>query len=256
MEQAPLIVEVEDHVMTLTLNRPHVRNAANIELATLMAEAIDRLESDSNLRVGIITGAGSNFCAGMDLKRFSTDGTRPSLPDRGFCGITEKQPEKVLIAAIEGYALAGGFELALACDLIVASNQARFGLPEVKRGLVAAAGGVMRLPRRIPYHIAMECILTGDMLDAEAAHSYGLINRLVSPGEALNGAKELASAIAKNGPLAVAASKKVVMRSPEWSPSEMFKRQNEIIAPVFDSADAKEGALAFTEKREPNWKGM
>ncbi|NLC36695.1 MAG: crotonase/enoyl-CoA hydratase family protein [Alcaligenaceae bacterium] len=256
MEQSPLIVEVEDHIMTMTLNRPNARNAANIELATLMAEAIDRLESDNDLRVGILTGAGGNFCAGMDLKRFATDGSRPSLPGRGFCGITEKQPGKVLIAAIEGYALAGGFELALACDLIVASNQSRFGLPEVKRGLVAAAGGVMRLPRRIPYHIAMECILTGDMLEAETAHSYGLINRLVAPGEALNTAKELAKAISRNGPLAVAASKKVVMSSPEWAPSEMFARQSEIISPVFDSADAKEGALAFTEKREPNWKGV
>lgn len=253
--ESPLLVEARDHVLVMTLNRPQARNAANIELATAMAEAIDRLESDNDLRVGVITGAGGHFCAGMDLKRFATDGSRPTIPGRGFCGIAEKPPAKTLIAAIEGYALAGGFELALACDLIVASRESRFGLPEVKRGLVAAAGGLLRLPRRLPYHVAMECILTGEMLEAETAFSHGLVNRLVAPGEALNVALELATAISRNGPLALAASKQVVMASQDWNSSEMFDRQREIITPVFESADAREGALAFTEKRDPVWRG-
>lgn len=251
-----LLVEVRDHTLIMTLNKPRARNAADIELATAMAEAIDRLESDKDLRVGVITGAGGNFCAGMDLKRFAADGSRPSLPGRGFCGVAEKPPAKILIAAVEGYALAGGFELALACDLIVASRESRFGLPEVKRGLVAAAGGVLRLPRRLPYHVAMECILTGDMLEAETAFSHGLVNRLVAPGEALNTALEMATAISRNGPLALAASKKVIMSSQDWSSAEMFDRQREIITPVFESADAREGALAFTEKRDPVWRGV
>ncbi len=254
--EPPLLVEVKNHVQIMTLNRPQARNAADIEMATAMAKAIDQLESDDDIRVGIIVGAGDHFCAGMDLKRFSSDGTRPSIPGRGFCGLAERQPGKVLIAAVEGYALAGGFELALACDLIVASDQARFGLPEVKRGLVASAGGLLRLPRRLPFHVAMECILIGDLLSAEAAFSHGLVNRLVPAGAALKVALEMATVIAGNGPLAIAASKKVVLSSQDWAASEMFDRQREIVAPVFESQDAREGALAFAEKRDPVWRGI
>lgn len=253
--ESSLLVDIHGHVMVMTLNRPQVKNAADFELASAMAAAIDQLESDPDLRVGIITGAGGNFCTGMDLKGF-LKGSRPSIPGRGFCGLTEAPPKKVLIAAIEGYALAGGFEVALACDLLVASREAKFGLPEVKRGLVASAGGMMRLPQRLPFHIAMECILTGDFLGAEGAYNFGLLNRLTEPGKALDSALELAQTIAGNGPLSVATSKRVVTESADWSRTEMFERQRDIVAPVFTSADAREGALAFAEKRKPVWTGQ
>ncbi len=252
--ESPLLVEIHGHVQVMTLNRPQVKNAANFELATAMAAAIDQLEARDDLRVGIITGAGGNFCTGMDLKGF-LQGSRPSIPGRGFCALTEAPPKKVLIAAIEGYALAGGFELALACDLLVASREAKFGLPEVKRGLVAAAGGMMRLPQRLPFHIAMECILTGDFLGAERAYQYGLLNRLSEPGQALQDALALAEVSAANGPLAVATSKRIVTESADWPQAEMFERQRKISEPIFSSADAREGAAAFAEKRKPVWTG-
>ena len=252
MEQ-PLIVEKRGHILVLTLNRPEIKNAASYEMACEMAQALDLLEADDDLRLAIITGAGGNFCTGMDLKGF-LQGKRPSIPGRGFCAVTEAPPKKVLIAAIEGYALAGGFELALGCDLIVASNQAKFGLPEVKRGLVAAAGGLLRLPKRLPYHVAMEFILTGNMLSAEVAHRHGLINRLVEPGQALEAALELAEEVVANGPLALMASKRIVRESGDWTESDMFDKQREIAMPLFETEDAKEGARAFAEKRKPVWK--
>ncbi|BDB24336.1 crotonase/enoyl-CoA hydratase family protein [Cupriavidus sp. P-10] len=249
-----LQLETRGNTLLITMNRPQARNAMDFETATALAAAIDQLESRDDLAVAILTGAGGTFCSGMDLKGF-LEGKRPSLPGRGFGGLTEKLPRKVLIAAVEGYALAGGFELALACDLIVSSKAARFGLPEVKRGLVAGAGGLMRLPRRVPYHIAMEYALTGNMLGAEQAHAYGLINRLTEPGEALQGALALAGEIVANGPLAVAVSKQIVAESADWSNEEMFERQRPLLAPVFTSADAREGAAAFAEKRKPVWTG-
>jgi len=249
-----LQLETRGNTLLITMNRPQARNAMDFETATALAAAIDQLESRDDLAVAILTGAGGTFCSGMDLKGF-LEGKRPSLPGRGFGGLTERPPRKVLIAAVEGYALAGGFELALACDLIVSSKAARFGLPEVKRGLVAAAGGLMRLPRRVPYHIAMEYALTGNMLGAEQAHAYGLINRLTEPGEALQGALALADEIGANGPLAVAVSKQIVAESADWSNEEMFERQRPLMAPVFTSADAREGAAAFAEKRKPVWTG-
>ncbi|MFJ4292126.1 crotonase/enoyl-CoA hydratase family protein [Cupriavidus sp. NPDC089707] len=249
-----LQLETRGNTLLITMNRPQARNAMDFETATALAAAIDQLESRDDLAVAILTGAGGTFCSGMDLKGF-LEGKRPSLPGRGFGGLTEKPPRKVLIAAVEGYALAGGFELALACDLIVSSKAARFGLPEVKRGLVAGAGGLMRLPRRMPYHIAMEYALTGNMLGAEQAHAYGLINRLTEPGEALQGALALADEIGANGPLAVAVSKQIVAESADWSNEEMFERQRPLLAPVFTSADAREGAAAFAEKRKPVWTG-
>jgi len=190
-DTAELLVETRGPVLIMQLNRPQARNAATLEMAEAMALALDTLDSQPELRVGIITGAGGSFCAGMDLKGF-LQGKRPSLPGRGFCGLTMRPPVKPLIAAVEGYALAGGFEVALACDLIVAARDAKFGLPEVKRGLAASAGGPLRLPKRLPYHVAMECILTGDMFGAERFAQLGLVNRLTEPGGALDAALALA----------------------------------------------------------------
>ena len=249
-----VLVEVRGNVQIMTLSNPEARNAATLEMAEAMAAALDELDRNPALQVGVITGAGGTFCAGMDLKGF-LQGKRPSLPGRGFLGLTQQPPRKPLIAAVEGYALAGGFETVLACDLIVAARTAKFGLPEVKRGLVASAGGLMRMPRRVPFHIAMEYALTGEMLGAEQAQAYGLVNRLAEPGQALEEALKLAQAVAANGPLAVATSKRIVTESADWSREEMFDRQRPIAAPVFVSADAREGSAAFAEKRAPNWTG-
>ncbi len=249
-----LQTEVRGNVLVMTMNRPEARNAMDLATSQAIAAALDELDARDDLRLGIITGGGGTFCSGMDLKGFLR-GERPSVEGRGFGGLTERPPRKVLIAAVEGYALAGGFELVLACDLIVASKAAKFGLPEVKRGLVASAGGLMRMPRRVPFHIAMEYALTGEMLGAEQAQAYGLVNRLAEPGQALEEALKLAQAVAANGPLAVATSKRIVTESADWSREEMFDRQRPIAAPVFVSADAREGSAAFAEKRAPNWTG-
>ena len=252
---SPLLVEVRGNVQIMTLNRPEARNAATLEMSEAMVAALDALDANPALSVGIITGAGGSFCAGMDLKGF-LQGKRPSVPGRGFCGVTMRPPRKPLIAAVEGYALAGGFEVVLACDLIVAARNAQFGLPEVKRGLAATAGGLMRLPKRLPYHVAMECILTGDMLGAERAAQLGLVNRLADVGGALDAALQLAAAVAANGPLSLIASKQVANESAEWRRDEMWERQAVITTPVFESQDAREGAAAFAEKRKPVWKGL
>ncbi|MDQ2147800.1 crotonase/enoyl-CoA hydratase family protein [Alcaligenaceae bacterium C4P045] len=248
-------VDVADGIMTITINRPEARNAINLEAAQALAAALDRLDSDDSVRIGVLTGANNTFSSGMDLKAFAATGQRPYVEGRGFGGLTEAPPKKPLIAAVEGYALAGGCELALACDLIVASRTANFGLPEVKRGLVAGAGGMMRLPRRLPYHIAMEMVLTGDMFPAERAHGFGLVNRLSEPGQALADAQALARTIVANGPLSVQTAKRIVSESGDWSREEMFDRQRPLVAHIFTSADAKEGATAFAEKRAPVWQG-
>ena len=214
---------------------------------------MDRLDDDPGLSVGVLTGAGGSFCAGMDLKAFAR-GENVVVDGRGM-GFNEKPPVKPLIAAVEGYALAGGTELALATDLIVAANNSAFGIPEVKRGLVAGGGGLLRLPQRIPYAIAMELALTGDNLSAERAHALGLVNVLTEPGKALDGALALAEKITANGPLAVAATKRIIVESRGWSPDEMWREQVKIMMPVFASKDAKEGAIAFAEKRPPRWTG-
>lgn len=249
-----LLIEYRDGIQILTINRPEARNACTKAVAEAMAAALDELERRDDLRLAIITGAGGTFCAGMDLKGF-LKGERPSLPGRGFAGLTQAPPRKPLIAAVEGYALAGGFEVVLASDLVVAANNAQFGLPEVKRGLCAAAGGLLRLQQQLPERIAMELVLTGDMFGAQRAFEFGLVNRLAVPGEALAGAIELAQKIVANGPLAVAASKRVMRESRDWSTAEMFTRQREITDPVFASADAREGAAAFAEKRKAVWQG-
>lgn len=245
---------VQDGIAIIEINRPEARNAVNNAVAQGLADAMDQLDARDDLRVGILTGAGGTFCAGMDLKAF-LKGEKVIFEGRGFAGVVEAPPKKPLIAACEGYVLAGGFELAITCDLIVASSETKFGIPEVKRGLVAAAGGVIRLPRQIPPRIAMEMALTGDFVSAQRMEQYGLINRIVEPGKTLEAAIALAKTIAANGPLAVATSKRLVKESEDWSTAEMFRKQDEIVAPIFTSEDAKEGATAFAEKRPPVWKG-
>jgi enoyl-CoA hydratase len=242
-------------VLVVTIDRPEARNAIDTETAVQLAEAMERLDDDSDLVAGVLTGAGGTFCAGMDLKAFLR-GERPSVGERGFAGLVEQPPRKPLVAAVEGYALAGGFEIVLACDLIVASREAEFGLPEVTRGLVAAAGGLMRLPTRVPYHLAMEWCLSGERIPATRAAEVGLVNRLTEPGAALTEAIGLATAISRHGPLAVRATKQVIVEAPGWDPAVAFTRQREITEPVRSSADAREGAAAFAEKRVPRWRGV
>lgn len=250
-----VLFEKGDGLGIITINRPAARNAIDRDAALGIAAAIEEIESDPQIRVGIVTGAGGTFCAGLDLKAFLR-GDVVKFPKGGFAGLAEAVIAKPMIAAVEGYALAGGFELALACDLIIASSEARFGLPEVKRGLVARSGGMVRLPRQLPYRIAMELALTGDLVPAVRLAAYGLINRVVDPGSALDAARELAGTIATNGPLALAVTKRVIRDSQDWDSREMFARQNELTEPVFSSADAREGALAFAEKRAPVWQGI
>jgi len=254
MSESQLSVEVTDGVVTMTMNRPQARNAISLQLATEMAEALENLDRDPDLRVGIITGAGGTFCAGMDLKGFAR-GERPVVPERGFAGLVRKPPRKPLIAAVEGYALAGGFEIVLACDLVVAGQGATFGLPEVKRGLTAAAGGLLRLQERIPHNLAMELVLTGRPLSAHEASELHLVNRLVADGTARDAAQELAAEIAANAPLALAASKEVLTHSSDWTWNEKFDKQELVVDPVRQSLDAREGAQAFIEKRAPIWLG-
>jgi enoyl-CoA hydratase len=249
-----VLTEARDNVLIITLNRPEAKNAINEGLAKALVAALDTLDADPDLRVGILTGAGGTFSAGMDLKGFLR-GENPTIEGRGLGGLTQAPPKTPLIAAVEGWALAGGCEMMLSCDLVVASREAKFGIPEVKRSLVAGAGGLMRLPQRMPYYLAMELALTGDPITAEVAHSYGLVNKLTEPGEALAGAIELANRISVNGPLALAATKEIVRSSLDWTEAEFWAKQAEIMGPVFGSEDAREGATAFAEKRAPVWKG-
>ncbi|MBT1258327.1 crotonase/enoyl-CoA hydratase family protein [Rhodococcus erythropolis] len=250
-----ILTERVGRVLIVTINRPRLRNAINLAVAEQLSAAMDVLDWDSGLSAAVLTGAGDCFCAGMDLNAFLR-GERPVVAGRGFAGLVESPPAKPLIAAVDGPALAGGFEIVLAADLVVASTAARFGLPEVTRGLVAAGGGLFRLPRALPRAIALEVALTGGELSAEAAHRFGLVNRLVAPGDATAAALALAEQIAANGPLAVTASKRVVVESPGWPAQELFARTRAIAEPVFGSADAREGAAAFTQRRAPLWSGI
>jgi enoyl-CoA hydratase len=252
-EQA-VLTERRERVLVIRLNRPEQRNAVNAAVAAGIAAALDLLDGDEALSLGVLTGEGKGFCAGMDLKAFVA-GESPHVGDRGFAGITRRASMKPLIAAIEGFAVAGGLEVALACDLIVAARGAKLGIPEVKRSLVAAGGALLRLPRAIPRGIAMELALTGDPISAERAHELGLVNRVAEPGHALETALELANAIAVNGPLALAATKRIMAESFDWPEHEFFERQAEIAGPVMSSEDAREGARAFAEKRPPHWRG-
>lgn len=249
-----VLVERHGAVLVVTIARPQVRNAIDRATSEAVARAMDELDADPQLAVGILTGAGGNFCTGMDLKAFLR-GERVELPGRGLAGIVETPPRKPLIAAIEGYALAGGCEIALACDLIVAAEDARFGIPEVKRGLIAGSGGLIRLPQRIPRQIALEYALTGELMPATEARQWGLVNRLTPPGGALDAALALAATIAANGPKAVAMTKRIVNEAPGWSADQVWPKQRELLEEIITSADAREGALAFAEKRAPRWTG-
>jgi enoyl-CoA hydratase len=254
VEDEPLLRERRGRVSLIVLNRPHARNAINSALAHALARALDELDADDQLRVGVLTGAGAGFCAGMDLKAFIS-GEIPVVEGRGFGGITRFAARKPLIAAVEGFAVAGGLEIALACDLVVAARDSILGLPEVKRSLVAGGGGLIRLPQRLPFGVAMEMTLTGEPIGAERAHALGLVSRLSAPGQSLTDALELAEAIAVNGPLAVAASKELLHRQRDCTAAEFWATQEPVVAAVAASEDAREGAAAFAEKRAPVWRG-
>jgi enoyl-CoA hydratase len=253
-DQAAVLTERRERVLIITINRPEQRNAINADVARGVGDALDQLDADASLSVGIVTGAGGFFCAGMDLKAFAS-GQMPWVEGRGFGGIVERSSDKPLIAAIEGFAVAGGLEIALACDLITAAKGAKLGIPEVKRSLVAAGGGLLRLPHMLPRNIANELALTGDPITAERGYELGLVSRVSEQGGALDAALELAATIAANGPLGLAGSKRILRESLDWSQSEAFARQAPIWEPIFASEDAREGATAFAEKRAPVWQG-
>jgi enoyl-CoA hydratase len=249
-----VLTERRDGVLLITINRPDQRNAVNMAVATGIAAALDELDADLELQAAVLTGAGKGFCAGMDLKAFVT-GERPWADDRGFAGIVQRPPAKPIIAAVEGFAVAGGLEIALACDMLVAAQGAKLGIPEVKRSLVAAGGALLRLPRALPRAIAMELALTGDPISAERGFELGLVNRLAEPGGAVDAALELAGAITPNGPLALMATKRILNEVSDWTDAEFWGKQGEIAGPVLASQDAREGATAFAEKRPPVWQG-
>ncbi len=245
-----VLSEVRGRVLLVTLNRPDARNAVDSALAQGLLAAVERLDEDKGLTAGVLSGAGRGFCSGMDLKAFAKDG----FP-RGMEQLLTRESAKPLIAAIEGFALAGGLEIALACDLLVAARGAKLGIPEVSVGLFAAGGGLFRLPRFLPYGVAMEMALTAQPISAEQAHDYGLVTRLCDPGQAVECALELAEQIARNAPLAVALSKQVVRASQGRTEAELWEYQKPLAAKVIKSKDAREGPLAFIEKRAPNWQG-
>jgi len=253
-EENVLLTEVREHLLIITLNRPHARNAFNAALSQALSDALDRFEQDPALRVAILTGAGGSFSAGMDLKAM-LKGEQSFTKKRGGFGIMTLPPDKPLIAAVEGYAVAGGLELALCCDLIVATQDSKLGLPEVKRGLVAVGGALFRLPKRIPYHVVMELALTGETHPAERFHQLGLVSRVVPSGKALDAALELARTIAQNGPLAVAATKQIMLKAADWTEEEAWPAHRKMAAKALNSKDAGEGARAFAEKRPPVWRG-
>ncbi|QEC47113.1 crotonase/enoyl-CoA hydratase family protein [Baekduia soli] len=253
-DQPAVLTERRDGVLVITINRPEVRNAINGAVSEGVGAALDELDADDGLQIGIVTGSSGYFCAGMDLGAF-VKGESIYHPERGFGGITRRASAKPLIAAVEGFAVAGGFEIVLSCDLVVAAKGAKLGIPEAKRSLVAAGGGLLRLPRRMPYHVVMELALTGDPLPAQRFHELGIVNRVTEVGGALDGALELAATLRKNGPLALVASKRILQEQFDWSTEEMWDKQAEITGPIFASADAKEGSSAFKEKREPVWQG-
>jgi enoyl-CoA hydratase len=246
----------EGHVAVITINRPDARNAVNAEVASGIEEAIDKLEADDSLWLGILTGVPPVFSAGADLKEINA-GRAGGLSTKrgGFGGITSRERTKPIIAAVDGPALAGGTEICLACDLIVASTSARFGIPEVKRCLVAAGGGLFRLPRKVPFNLAMELALTGDPIDAERAHHFGLVNYVCEPGQALDTARDLARRIEANAPVAVRASRRVILAAMTEDEATGWRLSAEGMAEAMSSEDMKEGLTAFIEKRPPNWAG-
>jgi enoyl-CoA hydratase len=240
----------------VTINRPEARNAVNGAVAQGIEEAIDRIEADDGIWVGILTGEPPVFCAGADLKEINA-GNAANLQTKrgGFGGIVQRERTKPIIAAVDGPALAGGTEIVVSCDLVVASTTATFGIPEVKRSLVAAGGGLFRLGRKIPLNIAMELALTGDPITAEVAHHHGLVNRLVEPGEALDAAIALAERICANAPVAVRESRRVVIEATNAPDDVGWKMSLDGMAAAMSSEDFGEGVTAFIEKRPPVWKG-
>jgi enoyl-CoA hydratase len=247
----------QGHVEILTINRPEARNAINAAVSRGLGDAFDQLTGDDEVWVVVLTGAGDKaFSAGMDLKAFAAgEGPEVSGASGGFGGVTRRTFPKPLIAAVNGDALAGGFEIMLACDMAVAADHARFGIPEVTRGLIAAGGGLLRLPKRLPSALALELALTGDPVDAARAHQLGLVNRVVPGERVLDEALALAERIAANAPLAVRTSKDVMTRAAEVNEDEGWKINNAAMRLVFASSDAREGPVAFAEKRPPRWSG-
>ena len=250
----------EGNVAVITINRPDARNAVNTAVAQGLEESVDRLESDDEVWVGILTGArtekGYIFCAGADLKQMSVDPAGMMTERGGFAGFVKRERSKPIIAAIDGPALAGGTEIALACDLIVASRTAVFGVPEVKRNLIAAAGALFRLPRKLPRNIAMELALTGRLdFPAERAHHFGLVNALCEEGQALATAQRLAAAICENAPLAVRETRRIMLAATDQPDEVGWRLSNEGMAKMFRTEDFNEGLTAFIEKRAPEWKG-
>jgi enoyl-CoA hydratase len=240
------MVDRDEAVLVVTINRPEVRNAINLETATAIAAALTELDTDDSLLAAVITGAGGHFCAGMDLKAFALDGVRPHVPGRGFAGLVRQPPRKPLVAAVEGYALAGGFEIVLACDVVVAAQGAQFGLPEVKRGLVAVGGGLFRLPERVPRPLAMRLALTGEAISAERAFEVGLVTDLAEKGHALESAVRLARTIAGFAAGPVQVTKRIIDESGSWPAAERWDRQEAIAGPLMRSPEARQGAAAFT----------
>lgn len=255
MTESTLLVDREGGVLVMTLNRPSRRNAIDLPTAKALSQALDELDHAPDLYAGVLTGSGGFFCAGMDLKAFAETGERPVTAARGGLGIVGRPPAKPLVAAVEGLVLGGGFEIALACDLIVAAHGTRFAVPEVKRGLVASGGGAIRLAQRLPHHLALELLLLGEQIPADRAHELGLVNHLVPAEDVRETALELARVIARNAPLAVAATKRIVQETRNLNFEAAYRLQEEILAPVRQSRDAQEGARAFAEKREPAWEG-
>jgi len=248
--------EVRGHVAVITLNRPEARNAINGEVSAGVEAAVDQLEGDDDVWVGILTGNGPVFSAGADLKAVAGGRVNEIQTARGgFGGLVRRERTKVLIAAVDGPALAGGTELVLACDLVVASTAASFGIPEVKRSLVAGAGGLFRLPRALPPAIAMELAVTGDPISAEIAARFGMINDLVEPGTALEAALALAARITTNAPIAVRISRRVMLAAHSANDDQLWKLSAQALAEVIKTEDFAEGPRAFIEKRPPNWTG-
>lgn len=250
MSEPAVLTEQRDRVLVITLNRPDAMNAINGALSTGLVDAVARLDGDDGLTSGVLTGAGKGFCSGMDLKAFAAgEDIGPMMQ------FIRQGSQKPLVGAIEGFALAGGLELALTCDLLVAAEGSRLGIPEVKVGLFAAGGGLQRLPSRVGFGKAMEMALSGDPILAEEAHQVGLVSRVTGKGEALQGAIDLAESMAANAPLAVKASKQLIWAAVNGSEPDFWEAQKPLMSSVFSSEDAKEGPAAFAQKRKPNWSG-